>query len=331
MRSDADAVVNGLLDEAEEQGRCAFSRNRGEARMLERRFAAGVIVKPCKQMFARRERWDALSPVERHLCILRTCAALHPAWVFGGPSAAAVHGLFVSNDALDVVHVRSPYQLRSQVAVHRIDRSGEFEIVQGMRVAPLGETMFDCLRRLDFAKGLAIADSGIAKLGLPRDEALVRFAQKWRRRKGVRRALSVLACANPLSENGGESIARAVMIEEGFQVPALQVELPNPLGGGVYRVDFLWTLPDGRRIAGELDGMRKYRDSRYMEGRSTADVLIAERERESRLNALGLLVMRFKYADVLDRRRFIRLLDRFGIPRASAPTPPNHSWSKGAR
>lgn len=61
--------------------------------------------------------------------------------------------------------------------------------------------------------------------------------------------------------------------------------------------------------------MRKYNDPRFRGGRTVNEVLIAERERESHLNALGLPVMRFKYADVLDRRRFVRLLEKFGIPR----------------
>lgn len=130
--------------------------------------------------------------------------------------------------------------------------------------------------------------------------------------------MRVLSFANPLSENGGESYARAVMIEEGFQVPTLQVELPDPISpSGTYRVDFLWRLPDGSYVAGEFDGLRKYNDPRYRGGRSANEVLIAERERESHLNALGLPVMRFKFADVLDRRRFVRLLEQFGIPRVS--------------
>ena len=40
-----------------------------------------------------------------------------------------------------------------------------------------------------------------------------------------------------------------VMWELGFATPDLQVEVPNPFsGGGVYRVDFRWLLPDGTEI-----------------------------------------------------------------------------------
>ena len=318
MASKADGVVDRLLDEAESEMRCAFANDRSTARMLAAQRVKGELVMPHPRLYVRVGLWESLLETERHLFLLRTYAALHPGWAFGSHSAAAVHGLFVDQRTLGMVHVASLYQRRSAFIEHRIYRAGEFETRGGLRVTPFDATMLACMRESGFPEALAIADSGLSLSGLSNAEALERFAWKWRGCKGVGGALRVLSFANPLSENGGESYARAVMIEEGFQVPTLQVELPDPISpSGTYRVDFLWRLPDGSYVAGEFDGLRKYNDPRYRGGRSANEVLIAERERESHLNALGLPVMRFKFADVLDRRRFVRLLEQFGIPRVS--------------
>ena len=67
-----------------------------------------------------------------------------------------------------------------------------------------------------------------------------------------------LCCfANGLSENGGESFARGTMIDLGFMVPELQHEFVAPNSGVKYRCDFLWQLPGGGLIVGELDGYGK--------------------------------------------------------------------------
>lgn len=117
------------------------------------------------------------------------------------------------------------------------------------------------------------------------------------------------------SENGGESFARGVMIEEGFLPPRLQVEIPDPVEPGrMYRVDYLWET-DGGVIVGELDGRDKLADPALRKGKSMADVLRDERTRESRLTATGAKVMRFSFKDVLDRKRFVRMLEAFGVPR----------------
>lgn len=64
--------------------------------------------------------------------------------------------------------------------------------------------------------------------------------------------------ADGKSENGGESLARAAMIELGFVRPELQHEFPNETNPKwPYRVDFAWKV-GGKLIVGELDGADKY-------------------------------------------------------------------------
>lgn len=111
-------------------------------------------------------------------------------------------------------------------------------------------------------------------------------------------------------------MARAAVIEEGFQLPELQVELRDPMDGATYRVDFLWTRPDGRRIIGELDGWEKYLNPAMTEGRGTLGTLVAERQRESRITMSGASVVRFSYRQARDHGYFARLLAAYGVPRA---------------
>lgn len=122
--------------------------------------------------------------------------------------------------------------------------------------------------------------------------------------------------ANPLAENGGESMARGTMIELGYEVPELQVEVPNPLDDNhPFRVDFMWQRRDASLVIGELDGMDKYIEPEMCKGRTSVEVMSAERVRESRLTIAGARVMRFHFDDVLDRTGFASILDVFGVPK----------------
>ena len=122
--------------------------------------------------------------------------------------------------------------------------------------------------------------------------------------------------ADARSESGGESIARAAMIQHGFALPELQVALPRPLDRRrSYRVDFLWTRLDGSRVIGEFDGMQKYEDAALRGGRTPMRVLADEQHREAQLPLYGMPIMRFSSKDVANTGRFVKLLDQYGIPR----------------
>lgn len=317
MYAQSRRTVTSALMAAQKSGRCAISSSRSEARLFRRRVSEGELVEPHPGLFAHAELWTGLTPTDRALHVLRAIAVVRPEWVFSHHSAAAIHGLYASAAHLAQVHVTSPYSRTARNTVHHIRSDVSSVTVDGMRVTPLEQTVFDCLKELDFRFGLAIADSGCARLGVAACELVDLIRLRWKGCKGLSRALATAAHADARSESGGESVARAVMIEEGFQLPDLQVEIPDPMNPAkAYRVDFLWKTWSGELIAGELDGMVKYRTPRFMGGRSLEGVLLDERERESRLSAAGIRVVRFKYSQVLDTGYFARLLDRYGVPRA---------------
>ncbi|KXB62485.1 hypothetical protein [Olsenella sp. DNF00959] len=281
--------------------------------------ASGKVTSPQPGYFARKATWDGLDALDRCRWTMRGMCARHPRWVFCEASAAIAHGLSVSWREADVLHLATsltaPVASRTGLRRHPI-RPGRVMVVDDMRVTSPERCAFDCLRRMGFRDGLALADSYLRKTGMDRDAFMDQIVAHHHGERDIGRALSIARHADGRAESGGESIARATMIELGFELPELQAEVPDPFAPGRdYRVDFLWTLPDGNRVAGELDGREKYVNPQMTKGRSAIEVLAAERLRESRLSATGAAVMRFSYADVLDIAFFKQLLDRFGIPR----------------
>ena len=197
--------------------------------------------------------------------------------------------------------------------------------IRGVRVTSLRKTLVDCLCASDFRVGLAIADSAIHWELASKREIANWIEEDGRGRRGVRQARQTIAWADGRSENGGESIARATMIELGFVAPLLQVEVFDPMEpDSPKRGDFGWWLEDGSWVIGELDGIGKYRKDDVNGTRNGLDAAIralaAERRRESHLCLSGSKVVRFGMRDVLDTAYFERLLTAAGVPRREEPS-----------
>ena len=274
-------------------------------------------------MYIRPHAWDNLPCERRHVVVVRTVAARHPDWTFCNESAAALYGLRVSADKLRRVHVvtTSSANIHSsrRVMRHLMDEKARVRI-GGVAVTPLERTVFDCLRTSGFCEGVVVADSAL-RAGAARDDLIASMRSR-RGFRGVQQALDAMGFADGRAESGGESIARARMHELGFAAPELQVDVVDPIDGRKRRVDFLWRLGDGSRVAGELDGHEKRVNPRMTRGRSIERVLEEERFRESHLTLVGIRFLRFSYADVCDSYRFSWLLEKAGIPRMDGrPSP----------
>ncbi|MBQ6523099.1 MAG: hypothetical protein IJI12_00400, partial [Atopobiaceae bacterium] len=154
-------------------------------------------------------------------------------------------------------------------------------------------------------------------LGLSTKERLLDFiAAQDKRVHGREQALTTMSHADTLAESGGESIARATIIEQGFMLPELQHVLRDITDSSVtYRVDFWWETEGQQPIIGELDGHDKYVVPTMTNGKSIVEIMSNERLRESRVSGSGAKVMRFSYADVINTEYFVHLLDSFGVPR----------------
>lgn len=318
MGTRVEQRLAALFNEAESEQMCVVCPFDSANRKALLNRLGNTTVSPTRGAFARAEYWARLGRTEKALHIARTLSKQHPSWVFCGPTAAAAHGIETPQTLLKWSFIASDRSSDPSSAIRRLrTKTSDARVVHGIPVVDALTAAIDCLRVGTFPEALAVADSALRVLPISQQafecEALARLRGKHHTRCG-RKATKF---ANERSENGGESYARGVMIEEGFCVPQLQVEIPDPLEPKkAYRVDYLWTAPDGTLIIGELDGKDKLEDPSMLKGLSPMQAVRRERTRESRLSITGARIMRFTFEDVLDRRSFASTLRAFGVPLA---------------
>lgn len=329
MSASVDERLARELDQAEALGSCLCPATPADKRALERRKGrvrdpADVrIISPVPGLYVRWAHWRGLKPPARCLHLMRGLAVLHPDWVFCVPSAALVRGLSVSWSELGRVHVvcssRDGRRLTGRIVRHQV-QVGEPELVGGLRVTSLVRTAFDCMASMQFPDALAIADSVLRTQRMGRETLKRLLSGQFSGSRGIARALATCAWADARAENGGESVARAIMIERGVRLPALQVELRDPLDSArCFRVDFSWLGRDGRPTVGELDGIVKYTKVECLGEKSLEEVLSGERRREARITAYDARVARFSLDEVRNETTFWAWVKLYEIPHGPAP------------
>ncbi len=322
MSSGIRSDLRDRLQKAHSAHTCLVAETPSEGRRLRYAQTRGDVVSPAPQVFALPELWESLNPREQERFRVRALARIHPSWTFSSYSAAAIHGLEISYKLFGQVHIAcrrtSHTRDRSGITRHFVSND-QPEIVDGIRVTSIARTVFDCIRECSFPAGLAIADSALRIAKIDRSELCDNTNRMAAHHANGWRVTEILALADPRAESGGESVARAIILKEGFLPPDLQVSIQDPLdASNVYRVDFFWDLPSGP-VAGELDGREKYRSPSMTHGRDTVDVFADERLRESRISGTGVRIMRFSYKDLMDTQRFHNLLTAYGIPSGFKP------------
>ncbi|KAA8821370.1 hypothetical protein [Bifidobacterium vespertilionis] len=315
----ANERLTTAITNAENSGMCLWTRDPNGLRSIRARVKAGELIAVRDDLFARPSYWSGLPYIEQIMHILRAVIAKHRKWVLGGLSAAAVWGLNETYRMHD--HVYLATDLRSHCRNRRYFKfllvpSLEPEMRNGLPVTGLLQTVFDCARTLPFDQALAICDAAMRIHGLARS-AMETFVANHRGFKGVSLARKVFAHADPRSENGGESIVRALLIQWGYAVPLMQQWITDPVTGRRWRVDFLWILPDGRMIVLELDGREKYVNPVMTDGRDVTDVILAEKERESGIQLRGdIRFVRTTFKQATEQSEALRFkLDLAGVPK----------------
>lgn len=315
----ANQRLESHIKACEQQMSCVYARTAAEAKQIERRVAAGSLEVVMPGLCARPEYWSELKFRQRYLHRVRALAQKHPDWTFCSYTAAVVYGLSVSYANLAHVHIAvTPAQSTtpgSKIVRHRYirrTRTSEMDIA----VTDIDQTITDCLVDASFVEGLIIADSVLHEQLMSKEHLIATIDELGLNRRGVVTARKVAQYADGLSESGGESKARALMIEHGWQVPELQVELFDPVEPGKpYRVDYLWRVDD-RLIIGEFDGFIK--SEKALEEGKLAKAQFDERQRESRLSMLdNCKVVRLCWDDLKDPKKLDRKLKVAGVPRAS--------------
>ncbi|MDT0168159.1 hypothetical protein [Pseudarthrobacter sp. BRE9] len=109
-----------------------------------------------------------------------------------------------------------------------------------------------------------------------------------------RRIRAAIAFADPASGSAGESWSRALIHVAGFEAPVLQHRFSDAAGLAGY-TDFYWKQS---RVVGEFDGEEKYLKPEFLKGQTASQAVVAEKQRENRIRALGINVVRWDWADL---------------------------------
>lgn len=220
--------------------------------------------------------------------------------VAGGTSAARILGLdllgqlapepvLLTDAAVKGTH-RNGYVLRSAAlpSHHRATK-------HGVPITSAARTVIDLARTRPFVEGVVVADSALRRGLLSADQlgGVLENCSTW---SGIARACRVVDFADPLAESVLESLSRVAIHEQNLPAPRTQVALGDAWGPRC-RVDFLW---EDVRVVGEADGLRKYEPD---DGRSTRDILRAEKRREEWLADAGYEMVRWGWDDANDPPR----------------------------
>ena len=233
----------------------------------------------------------------RVVAAVRSCAEAMPV---SHQSAALLHRLPMLQPSYDRVHLTNGRDGGGRIEPRRHVHSGlllpgDLTEIDGLAVTTIERTAVDTAQAGTFAQGLAAFD-GALRLDADR-ERLTTLIDGRRGKRGVGGARRALTCANPLSESVGESWSRAQMLAcPDIPEPRLQHRFYSADGRFVARTDFDW---DGR-LVGEFDGLMKYGAGSMKPGQTATDVVIAEKIREDGLRRMGIEVVRWVWADLVN-------------------------------
>ena len=290
-----------------------------------RRTRCGDVVRPFRSVYARREYWDGLNPIEQASHVIREMARRHPERVFAGLSAAVIYGFEHSWTLHDEPYVyiatdgftksrRSYHRLR-RISVRRSDIREDCRVVRlyrprGDGAAQDGSNTWSQVSKLAdrIAHERALRDNvciGEVRVTSPA-RTLVDCALLYPFEH-------VLSMFDSALRRGLVTREEIVAVCDGLRVDC------GPVFRLLHYADFIWHTEDGRIIVLEFDGMQKYIDPEMTSNRDVRQVVRDERQREQDLKEAGVsVVIRTNYIEVVQRAPFVMKLMQAGVPRAGA-------------
>jgi hypothetical protein len=262
------------------------------SRQLEWAVRGGRLHRLRRGVLCRAETWTTADATGRAALLARAQVLAAPltTGVVSHVTAAALLGLPVPDDTAGRVWVTLPPGSRPrrdgdlvrQVASLPLD---EVSRVNGVPCTTAARTVSDCLRHLPAIEAVPLADAALRDGRVTSAELSAAVGRHRWPRAGA--ATELLGLLNGKRESVFESQSAVVMHQYGLPKPAEQARIADDRGRVVARSDFVW-LEQG--VVGEADGLLKY------SGEDSARVVAAERAREARLRALGLVVVRWTVA-----------------------------------
>ncbi len=246
----------------------------------------------------------------RHLILAAAAARAVPDSAVSHVSAALLHGLPTPRAQLPrpAVTVHDGSRSRSPGSWMTLFRGAldddEPVVLGGLRVTSVARTVVDSARHIGPGDGLAIADAALRE-GRTTLAGLVAERRHQHRWPGVRRASAVIALADPRRESWLESWSAASFHRAGLPRWFPQVVVHDEWGEFLGRVDGLW--PE-LGVVCEADGRAKYLGTLDPLGDHSPDAVaqrvLAASDREVRLRATGLGVVRWSTEEIV-RRPFV--------------------------
>jgi hypothetical protein len=239
--------------------------------------------------------------------------------VFAGLSAARVWDLPIVGPWPDRVSVSTPHEEGGRSNKHLARSYIGFPPPSlerdGLIVTSLARTVADVARTEPFDRAVAMLDAALRGAVKPRrrtpttKEAVFAVLDGLAGAPGALKAAGAVHFADGRSGSAGESCSRAGIRRLGFPPPMLQQPFSDRKGL-IGIVDFWWPH---YKLVGEFDGRGKYLRDEYTQGRTTAEIVMAEKAREDRLRALGLSVARWDWPTALSLPRLEEKLRDGGL------------------
>jgi hypothetical protein len=287
----------------------------------------------------------AATPEQRHLLLSLALAVgrssatsvgageavshLSAALAFGWPSPLRVDPMpWTTMGPGELAHTRRRHGLVRQVAPLP---TGHAIVRFGLTLTSAARTVADCLRHLDAAESVPIADAAIAAgVDVERISRILRWQVDW---PYAARGLASMRLVDGRRESWLESRSAVAFHQLDLPAPEPQVSILDPRGRLIARVDHLWTETG---VIGESDGWDKYTLPTASGFGTEGDPMARLREeklREDQLRDLGFEVVRWNTSDALHpegglRQRLARSfararpeLVRGGLRGAAHPQP----------
>ena len=224
--------------------------------------------------------------------------------VFSHRSALIVHGLPVPYiDPADVfaesVSPRYGVRLQNMLVRRRSFDVGAVEIVNGVPVTSVRQTLLDVARDCPLAFAVAVLDEAVRSFAVDIDE-LRSYAVSHPVRTGARKIASALGNVDARRESVAESICAIRFVEHSIVGFEPQVDICDASGRHLGRTDF---ANERAKLIAEFDGAGKY----YLDDADPKQAFELERRREYAMRNEGWTVFRIRWSDLFSADVFVRI------------------------
>lgn len=291
---------------------------------LSKRVKAGALVRIRTGVYTDGPAWRGLHPWEQYRLRVQAAAeTFEKPTVFARHSAASVWGVptIGLNHPVQALTLKNDGgRSRAGVRRHFAEPAGLSAVRrEGLLVTGRVRTVLDLAAFAPFVEASAPLDHVLKPDRIHRLRALTKVELiagigSIYSAAAQRRIQSALDFADPLSGSAGESYSRSLIHLAGFEPPVLQHSIHDQAGLVGY-ADYYWKQT---KVVGEFDGAEKYVKPEFLRGRTASQAVVGEKNRENRIRATGLNVVRWDWADLMQPGKLERLLAAAGVPRRRA-------------